>query len=137
MSKVFFDTNVIFYAFDSSEPVKQKVAQQIIVDAIADGSGCTSVQVLGEFFHSTVIRKKVLSPDQAEEIIRNLGGLHIIDIDFPMVRAAIDFHRRFQTSYWDGLILAAAKRSNCECLMSEDLNSEQDYNGVRVRNPFA
>ena len=43
---------------------------------------------------------------------------------------------RFQISYWDAAILAAAKASGCEQLLSEDLNHGQDYDGVTVTNPF-
>jgi predicted nucleic acid-binding protein len=137
MRKAFFDTNIIFYAYDSSEPAKQHRAQELLVDAIAGGTGYTSVQVLGEFFHATVLRKKVLTADAAEAIIQSLGGLHMLDVDFPMVRRAIDYHRRFQTSYWDSLILATAQRAGCAIIFSEDLNSAQNYDGVTAVNPFA
>ena len=137
MPNVFFDTNVIFYAYDESTPAKQAKAQALLVEATKNGTGYTSVQVTGEFFHAAVIRKKALTTEAAEAIIRSLGGLHLLDLDFPMVRAAIAHHRRFQTSYWDGLILAAAQRSQCEVLWSEDLNTSQDYGGVTVMNPFA
>lgn len=39
-------------------------------------------------------------------------------------------------SYWDAAILEAARTSECERLLSEDLNHGQDYDGVRVVNPF-
>lgn len=58
MSKVFFDTNILFYAFDTADVRKQKVALELLANALTDGTGYTSVQVLGEFFHSAVIRKK-------------------------------------------------------------------------------
>lgn len=137
MSKAFLDTNILFYACDSSEPSKQLIAQSLLMRAMADRSACTSVQVLGEFFHSTVIRKRVLSPEEAGEIIARLGAMQIVDVDFPIVRSAIDYHRRFRTSYWDSLILAAAKRGGCDCVLSEDFNAGQSYDGIEARNPFA
>jgi predicted nucleic acid-binding protein len=136
MNRVFFDTNILFYAFDASEPTKQQTAQALIRQAVLDGNGYTSAQVLGEFFHATVLRKKMLTADKAEAIICGLGSLHILEVDFPMVRYAIDSHRRFQTSYWDGLILSAAKRGKCETVLSEDFNVNQNYDGVTVVNPF-
>lgn len=53
-----------------------------------------------------------------------------------MSLSAIGHHRRYQTSYWDGLIIAAAKKANCHVILSEDLSSGQDYDGVVVNNPF-
>jgi len=52
------------------------------------------------------------------------------------VHLAVALHQRFHTSYWDSLILAAAKRAGCTTILSEDFNSGQDYDGVRARNPF-
>ena len=45
--------------------------------------------------------------------------------------------RLFRLSYWDCLILAAAKLSGCDAVYSEDMSASQDYDGVRVINPFA
>jgi len=103
---------------------------------VADANGVASAQVLGEFFHATVIRKGVLGADEAELAISAIAHLHVVDVDVPLVHAAIIYHRRYQLRYWDGLILAAAKRSACVELLSGDFNDGQDYDGVRVRNPF-
>ena len=35
-----------------------------------------------------------------------------------------------------GPILAAARSLGCDAVYSEDLSSEQDYDGLRVINPF-
>jgi len=48
----------------------------------------------------------------------------------------MNIQRRFQVSYWDAAILAAAKRLGCPTVYSEDMNHGQDYDGVRVVNPF-
>jgi predicted nucleic acid-binding protein len=58
--KRFFDTNILFYAYDTSDPAKQATAEALVRQAAADGSGVVSTQVLGEFFHATVTRKAVL-----------------------------------------------------------------------------
>jgi predicted nucleic acid-binding protein len=39
-------------------------------------------------------------------------------------------------SYWDAAILEAARSSGCEVVLSEDLSDGEDYDGVRVVNPF-
>jgi predicted nucleic acid-binding protein len=134
--KVFFDTNILFYAFDSSEPDKQSVAQEFIASAMASAIGWISVQVLGEFFHTTVIRKKLMSSEDAEQAILSLSALNIVDVDRAQVRTAIAFHRQYQTSYWDSLILASAKRARCSKLITEDFSHDQDYDGLKVFNPF-
>ena len=134
--RLFFDTNILYYAFDNSEPDKQSIAQELLANAMASGTGCLSAQVLGEFFHATVVRRQLMHAEEAENAVRSLSALHVVEIDYTMVRTAITLHRQFKTSYWDSLILAAAKRSRCTRLITEDLNHNQDYNGVNAVNPF-
>ena len=43
---------------------------------------------------------------------------------------------RYQVGYYDAAILAAARHLGCTTVHSEDLNEGQDYDGVRVENPF-
>lgn len=50
---------------------------------------------------------------------------------------AVTISERFGLSYWDGAILAAARNLGCEAVYSEDMSSEQGYDGIRVINPFA
>ena len=49
---------------------------------------------------------------------------------------AVSISQRFQLSYWDAAILAAARSLGCDAVYSEDLNPDQDYDGLRVINPF-
>ena len=44
----------------------------------------------------------------------------------------IDISVILQLSFWDSLIVAAAEKAKCECIISEDLNSGQTYRGVMV-----
>jgi len=48
----------------------------------------------------------------------------------------IEIRERLQSSFWDGLILAAAKRARAGVIWSEDFNTGQDYDGVVAVNPL-
>ena len=61
----------------------------------------------------------------------------MVEIDAQLVERAIETLRRYGISYWDALIVAAAERSGCRKLLSEDLNPDQRYHGIVVVNPFA
>lgn len=133
----FFDTNVLIYAFDSSDTAKQQIAVNRIDAAVRSNTGVISAQVLGEFFHSLVVRKQLLTALEAERIINDFAsGFEISGITFPMVQAAITVHQRYQLRYWDSLIVATANHCGCTEIISEDLNDGQDYSGSTVRNPF-
>jgi predicted nucleic acid-binding protein len=52
------------------------------------------------------------------------------------ILAAIDLHRLHGFSFWDALIVRAAKQAGCSVLFSEDLQHQREIDGVRVVNPF-
>lgn len=136
-AKQFFDTNVLIYAFDSSEPTKQQIAIKRIDEAVRNQSGVISTQVLGEFFHSLVVRKQLLTAAEAERAVNDFAsGFEVSDVTMPMVQAAIAIHQRFQLRYWDSLIVATANECGCAEIVSEDMNDGQNYDGATVRNPF-
>jgi predicted nucleic acid-binding protein len=43
---------------------------------------------------------------------------------------------RFEFSFWDALIVAAAKSASCRFLLTEDLEADQELDGLLVINPF-
>ena len=133
----FFDTNILVYAHDPRDPVKQARAVDLVADAMEGGTIVTSVQVLGEFFN-TVTRRipNPLSNEEAEEIVNLFSTLPVMGLDMALVQRAITTCRRYQVSYWDALIIAAAERAGCSGIISEDLNVGQTYHGVTVSNPF-
>jgi predicted nucleic acid-binding protein len=44
--------------------------------------------------------------------------------------------KHFKVSYWDAAIIAAAQELGCGFIYSEDFSDGQDYDGVKVVNPF-
>ncbi len=49
-NKFFLDTNIIVYTFDQTAPEKQKIAQNLLEDALI-GKGIISYQVIQEFMN--------------------------------------------------------------------------------------
>ena len=78
-----------------------------------------------------------LSIEEAAAVVDLIGSLPVIDIDSAMVRRAIATHSRYETSYWDSLIIAAAERAVCSTILSEDMNPGQSYHGILAVNPFS
>lgn len=71
-SNSFADTNVLVYAFDTSTPDKQRIAQQILQLEGSHGKLILSTQVLQEFF--VTVTRKLLQPRSLEiayEAVRN------------------------------------------------------------------
>ena len=62
--------------------------------------------------------------------------MEIVQNDLELIEQAIDISVISQLSLWNSLIVAAAEKSKCEYIFSEDLNSGQTYRGVMVHDPF-
>ena len=105
----FFDTNILVYLFDEDTPEKKAKAQALFEQEVMAGGAVLSTQVLQEFYVA-VTRKlaKPLPPDTAEQVVRNLTALPVVQIDTAMVLAAIIRNRLQGFSFWDALIIETA-----------------------------
>lgn len=134
MPDVFLDTNVLIYAAAGrkNEPRKAEIANRIIETE----DFCLSVQVLQEFYVNVRKREINLPEEQTNAWIANLLEFECATIDMDIFITALGLSKRYQISYWDSALIAAAKRLGARTLMTEDLNSGQDYDGVVAHNPF-
>ncbi|MGK2940017.1 MAG: PIN domain-containing protein [Solirubrobacteraceae bacterium] len=134
--RAFVDTNVLVYANDVSEPEKQRRAAALLASRVNDL--VISGQVLGEFFNAVTRRLSTpLSTTDAAAAVAGLSLLPVVPVDARLVRAGIEIHEAHRVSYWDGLILAAARSAGCGTLLTEDLHAGATLAGVTVENPFA
>lgn len=136
-ARVFVDTNVLVYQFDARVPEKQVRAQAWLDHLWGAHTGLVSFQVLQEFY-SIVTRKLQpgLEPETARKVVRALWAWQPIGVDERMIVTAWADQDRFGLSWWDALIVAAARLAGCSNLLTEDLQHDQDLDGLRVVNPF-
>ncbi|HEV2973213.1 MAG TPA: PIN domain-containing protein [Pirellulales bacterium] len=136
-AEISVDTNVLLYTIDEdpASVSKRQRAQQLL---LSERWGW-SVQVAAEFFVNATSAKRPfkLSATAAAALVETWLVFPTLDLTAALFRAAIDVQQRFQLSYWDATILAAAKQMGCRAVFSEDLNAGQNYDGVTVINPFA
>jgi predicted nucleic acid-binding protein len=133
-AEVFLDTNILIYAALGSvdEPAKYERALELLTTRFG-----TSGQVLAEFYVNAQRRaSRPLTSEEAQEWVSRLSKKPFQPVDYRVVRKGIDNARRYQISYWDGAIIAAAERLGAKVLYSEDLSHGQTYGSVRVENPF-
>ena len=133
--RVFVDTNILVYALDRHAKEKQKIAQRIVLDFWnGPEQPFISTQVLSELHVSLV--KKGLSISASEKIVRDYSHWQVVRLSEAHVLLAIQEQRRWKLSYWDALILVAARSVKADFLLTEDLQSGQLFGGVRVLDPF-
>lgn len=135
--KFFLDTNVLVYAHDHADSAKQARAAELVLQGLSRDLSVISAQVLGEFFVTVTTKLKVpLGTEEAVRAVRALSIMPVCPLDRALVLLALDIRGRYQLSYWDSLIIAAARAGGCGILYSEDLAHGADYLQVRVENPF-
>lgn len=135
--KQFVDTNIFIYCHDQSSKNKHLKAKEIILQLWENKTGCLSIQVMQEFY--LVVTQKVpvpLTKDNAAQILEDLSRWSYHIPDSADIIEAIRIQERNKVFFWDGMIINSAKACGCGVIWSEDLSHGQDYEGVKVINPF-
>ena len=133
---IFVDTNVVVYRFDSTEPDKQRRAELWLDRVWATRTGRVSTQVLHETY-ATFTRNLGLPTPEARKIVRSLQAWDPVILDQDVVERAWHLEDRWSLAWWDALIVAAAFASSASYLLTEDMQGGQDFDGVRVIDPFS
>jgi len=134
---IFVDTNILLYSRDASEPEKQMIASARLAELWETRDGRLSVQVLNEYFVNVTRKLKPgLSPEEAWDDIEALSAWNPLPIDMTILTRSFAVQRRYQLSWWDSMIVAAAEAAGCTRILSEDLSHGVSYFGITVENPF-
>jgi len=137
MNRTFFDTNILVYLFDGDATEKQAKSRHLLTTSANDGWFLSSTQVLQEFY--VVVTGKLAVPlnsEDAEQAIRKLLTLPIVEIDGDTLLYAIQIKRRYGFSFWDALIVQAALKGGAQRLYTEDLQHGQIVENLQIINPF-
>jgi predicted nucleic acid-binding protein len=135
VSKIFIDTNILVYTLDQKNIEKRDMARKIVKKVVESHQPVISTQVIKEFYVVASTKLKA-DPIIVKNIIHNFHNMEIVNNDLELIEQAIDISILSQLSFWDSLIIAAAEKANCEYVLSEDLNSGQNYRGIKLLNPF-
>jgi predicted nucleic acid-binding protein len=132
----FVDTNVLLYSISTKDEEATKAAKAQA--ALASHDLALSVQVLQEFYVQATRKSRPdpLTHDEALSFIHSWRRFPTFDITLAVMDAALEIKARYQLSYWDSAIVAAAQAGDCSEILSEDMSDGVDYAGVKVVNPF-
>lgn len=137
-AKFFLDTNIFVYTFDKQNPEKKDVAQRLVQDALAGSSGVISSQVVQEFLN-TALRKfrKTLPQEKAQQYLAQV--LMPLCAHYPsanLYTQALMIKNRYHYSFYDSLIIAAAREAEVQVLYTEDMQHAQRIGSLTLINPF-
>ncbi len=138
MALVLLDSNVLVYAHDQNNPLRQARALQTLRGMELSSAGCLSVQNLAEFFSIVTRRlKPPLSPNDAAAQVDLLArAFRVYDLTVAIVREAARGVREHQLAYYDAQLWATARLNQIPVVFSEDFNSGVMLEGVGFVNPF-
>jgi predicted nucleic acid-binding protein len=134
---VFVDTNVFVFAWDASSPDKHARATEWLHTLWDQGAGRTSSQVITELY-VTLTRKlrPAIEPATARKYVRTLHAWQPVAPSQALIDLAWEIEDGATLSFWDAMIIAAARQAECARLLSEDLSHGQKIAGVTIVNPF-
>jgi predicted nucleic acid-binding protein len=131
----FLDTNILLYAYDQDAPAKREIALRLVEQGWAfQQHVAISVQVLQEVFVN--LEKHGVPRAPAVQIVRDFSQWPVVENSLALLLSAFEEQERWQLSFWDAMILAAARAAGAAELISEDFAHGQDYSGIRAVNPF-
>ena len=133
---VFIDTNVLLYAYDRADPTKNARAREWVARLWHDRHGRTSMQVLSEYYVN-LTRNFRVPAEAAWDDAASFFAWRPQPIDESLLRRAREVSRRYQISWWDSLIVAAAQLQDCLVLLTEDLRDGMVFGTLAVRSPFS
>ena len=132
---VFVDTNILVYAHDRTGGERHKKASELVARAWESPElPYISVQVLQEFFVN--LFRLGVDLDHAWETASEYAHWQLIDNTASLVGYGVDEMRRWNITFWDGLILAAARLARATVVWSEDFSHGQEYDGISVVDPL-
>ncbi|MEK6934030.1 MAG: PIN domain-containing protein [Nanoarchaeota archaeon] len=135
------DSNILIYAYDSSEKEKHITAKNLLADCWKRKKiYALSVQNLSELF--VVTTKKITIPVKTDEMKQNIqdiiyfSNFNILSINKNNILRAIDISAEYGISYWDALIASVMKENNISCIITENDKDFKKISWLKVINPF-
>ncbi|WP_078128387.1 PIN domain-containing protein [Leptospira alexanderi] len=136
--KVFLDTNLFIYNFDTENKTKYEKSKEIVSTALAENNYVISYQVIQEF--SSVALKKFQIPLKPKDL-----EIYLKRVMFPLcsvyytnenILNAIEIRDRYKLSFYDSVLISSAIEANCKILLSENLQDRLQIKDLQIANPF-
>jgi predicted nucleic acid-binding protein len=133
------DTNILVYAYDTSQGEKYKKARELIEKIWKEGGGVITIQNMAEFVF--VVTRKVQNPIPISEAKRIVEGIRssakwrILDRNIETFLKGIELYENLQIPFWDAQIASVLLDNGVGIIVTEDKDFEK-VRGIKVINPF-
>jgi predicted nucleic acid-binding protein len=134
--RAFLDTNILLYANIDDGSSKHTKCLDLLTKTIVGSEIAVSVQVLNEY-HVNTLKKNIPAIEIQNTIRQFISDFVIVPLTKDLLSETFRIYNRYQFSYWDSNIVAAALEAKCAILYSEDLQDSQIIdNTLKVVNPI-
>lgn len=126
------DSNILIYAFGNQDDSKKSIAKKILADCnkISLQAVNETIYVLHRKFNFTLV--------ELDKIIKFFNDkFEVKSIDIITLKRAMMVMEKYNYSFWDSMMLAAALENKCSEIYSEDMQNNQIIEGtLKIINPF-
>ena len=135
--RIFVDSNVWVYLFKSDDIEKNIIAKRFFAENTDNGIDFfVSYQVINEVV-SILKNKKGFNENQLQFFIETMLELSFVqNFSRKTLITASELRKNYSVSYWDSLIVSAAISADCQYIITEDMQHNQNINGTTIMNIF-
>lgn len=138
-NEALFDTSILVYAYDKSEPVKREICSKLVEEVFnKERAGYISNQILAELYF-VLTEKKGLTKEEAKTIVSNFiesNSWMKVDYDTETVKQAMNSSKTIDVIFWDILIAETMKENGIDIIYTENENDFKKIPGIKVINPI-
>ncbi|MEI6680925.1 MAG: PIN domain-containing protein [Mariniphaga sp.] len=130
--KITLDSNILIYAFANNNDFRKSIAIDIIAKC-----NIISLQAVNETSY-ILLKKFKLPKERLEQVIQYMKDQFIISsLTTNILDQTITLHKKYNFSFWDSMMIAAALENHCSIIYTEDLSHGQLIeNRLQIVNPF-
>ena len=130
--KIFIDSNIFLYTFDSRDEKKQKISKEITLSP----NSIISIQVINEVSNN-LIKKFKFDNSMVKRFIKSCYNRYeVINFAKETFLLACDIRDSYNISYYDSLIVSTALNAKCTILYSEDMQHGLKIDDLVILNPY-
>lgn len=137
--RVLLDSNVLAYAFDSTDGRKQAIARTLVEDGLRQRmSFVVSLQNINEFFSivTTKAHHGMSVRAAADAVDGFLAKIPCYCPDTRTVEYALALLKLYGIPYWDALIASVMLENSILTVYTENEKDFRKIPGIKVVNPF-
>jgi predicted nucleic acid-binding protein len=134
--KIFVDTNVWVYLYLHDNEEKYKIAEEYLLKNNQDVVFIITWQIINEVAN-TLLRYKYGETEIRKYIEQLCKTCTIQDFTKEIVLKASSLREKYSFSFWDSIIVGSALFSECNMLISEDMQNGLTVEGkLTIKNIF-